>query len=283
MVLESLMNPFKAEKEPWEMFFIGLLYSSIALFLSAWIFRQQSSLVTIFLTVLAAVPLIYNTIKFEEKKDLFIEGEKKLLREHLRALSFISFLFLGFTISFAFWYVVLPNTLVNDLFSVQTQTIVEINNKVTGNWQQSLNLLGVIFLNNTKVLIFCLLFAFLYGVGAIFILTWNASVIGVAIGNFIRTGINKASTLLGFDKAAKYFHSISIGLLKYSIHGIPEILAYITAGLAGSIISIAVIRHDFGTKKFENILLDSSSLIIISLCLLILAAILEVFVTPVIF
>lgn len=283
MVLESLMNPFKAEKEPWEMFFIGLLYASIALFLSVWIFRQQSSLVMIFLTVLATVPLIYNTIKYEEKKSLFIEKEKSLLKEHSRALSFFGFLFLGFTIAFAFWYVVLPNSLVNDLFNVQTQTIVEINNRVTGSWQESLNLLGIIFLNNTKVLIFCLLFAFLYGVGAIFILTWNASVIGVAIGNFIRTEINKAAALIGFDKTAKYFHTISIGLFKYSIHGIPEILAYITAGLAGGIISIAVIRHDFGTKKFENILLDSSSLIIISLCLLVLAALLEVFVTPIVF
>ena len=283
MVLEVLINPKKATGRPWEMFFIGLLYSSIALFLSIWIFRQQSSLVMIFLTVLAAVPLLYNTIKYEEKKDLFIDKETYLLKEHSKALSFIGFLFLGFTVSFAFWYVVLPNALVNDLFNVQTQTIVEINNKVTGNWQQSINLLGVIFLNNVKVLIFCLLFAFLYGVGAIFILTWNASVIGVAIGNFIRSELSKITTLIGFDKTAKYFSTISIGLLKYSIHGIPEILAYITAGLAGGIISIAVIRHDFGTKKFENILLDSSSLIIISLCLLILAAILEVFVTPIVF
>jgi len=283
MVLESLMNPFKAEKEPWEMFFIGLLYASIAIFLSLWIFRQQASLVAIFLTVLAAVPLIYNTIKYEEKKCLFIEGEKKILKEHSRALSFFSFLFLGFTLAFTFWYVVLPNSLVNDLFSVQTQTIVEINNKVTGNWQQSINLLSIIFLNNIKVLIFCLLFAFLYGVGAIFILTWNASVIGVAIGNFIRSELSKITELIGFEKFTKYFSTISIGLFKYSIHGIPEILAYITAGLAGGIISIAVIRHDFGTKKFENILLDSSSLIIISICLLVLAAILEVFVTPIVF
>lgn len=277
------MNPLTAEKEPWEMFFIGLLYSSIALFLALWIFRQQASLVTIFLTVLASVPLLYNTIKYEEKKSTFIESERTLLREHFRALSFIGFLFLGFTISFTIWYIVLPNSLVNDLFQVQTQTIVEINNKVTGNWQQSVNLLGVIFLNNLKVLIFCLLFSFLYGVGAIFILTWNASVIGVAIGNFIRSELSKVTNLIGFDNFAKYFNTISIGLFKYSIHGIPEIFAYIVAGLAGSIISVAMIRHDFGTKKFENILLDSSSLIILSICLLILAALLEVFITPLVF
>ena len=60
-------------------------------------------------------------------------------------------------------------------------------------------------------------------------------------------------------------------------------MAYFTAGLAGGIISVAVMRHDFGTKKFENILLDSSSLIIVSLSLLIAAALLEVYITPLIF
>ena len=62
-------------------------------------------------------------VQYEEKKDLFIDKETYLLKEHSRALSFIGFLFLGFTISFAFWYVVLPNALVTDLFNVQTQTI----------------------------------------------------------------------------------------------------------------------------------------------------------------
>ncbi len=39
-------------------------------------------------------------------------------------------------------------------------------------------------------MIFCLLFAFLYGVGAIFILVWNASVLGAAIGVFAKTQLS---------------------------------------------------------------------------------------------
>jgi hypothetical protein len=34
MVFESLINPIKAEKKPWEMFFIGIVYSSVAVILS---------------------------------------------------------------------------------------------------------------------------------------------------------------------------------------------------------------------------------------------------------
>ena len=68
MVLESLISPKKAEGKPLELFFIGLIYSSVAMFLSLWIFKDQASLVMVFLTVLAAIPLTYNTMKYEEKK-----------------------------------------------------------------------------------------------------------------------------------------------------------------------------------------------------------------------
>jgi uncharacterized membrane protein SpoIIM required for sporulation len=128
-----------------------------------------------------------------------------------------------------------------------------------------------------------MLFAFIFGSGAIFILIWNASVIGTAIGNFMRTEIASIANLFGFDKIAHYFQIISLGLLRYSIHGIPEILAYFIGGLAGGIISIAIIRHDFGTKKFETILLDSADLILLSVGVLFIASILEVFVTPILF
>ena len=92
MVLESLVNPLKAERQPYEMFFIGLLYASIAIFLSIWIFKEYSSLVMVFLTVFACVPLMYSTLKLEEKKDIEITGERRLLREHGKALKFFVFL-----------------------------------------------------------------------------------------------------------------------------------------------------------------------------------------------
>ncbi len=280
MVLESLINPFNAEKHPRKMFFIGVLYSSLAIFLSTWIFYEQSSLVMVFLTTIACVPLIYNTIKFEEKKDLSLLPEKAVLKEHLKALSFLGYIFLGVVISCAFWYLVFPAKTSTNLFKVQIDTITQINSGVTGFSVQSFNLFSKILFNNLKVLIFCILFSFIYGVGAIFILTWNATVIGTAIGNTIRTELYKISNAAGFDAVAGYTKVLSYGILRYSFHGIPEILAYYFAGLAGGIISIAAIRHDFGTKKYEKIVLDSSVLLIISLGLLIVAAFIEVFVTP---
>jgi len=283
MVLESLLNPLKAEKKPWEMFFVGFFYSSIAVLLSLWIFRAEASLVMVFLTVLASVPIVYNTMKLEESKDLVITKEMTLLREHNKAIIFLMFLFFGITMSFVTWYIFLPPDTLNLVFDKQTSTIQSINNQVSGNLYQGFSVFSKILLNNIKVLSFAILFAFVYGAGAIFILTWNASVIGTAIGSFIRSNISQYAGLLGFEQISSYFGVVSIGLLRYILHGIPEILAYIYGGLAGGIISVAIIKKHYKDERFSRILFDVSELLVISLAFLVVAAFIEVYITPLLF
>lgn len=286
MVLESLINPFTAKKKPWDMFFLGFLYNSVAILLSIWIFESHSSLVMVFLTSIACIPLIFSTIKEEEEYDMKEKRESLLMKEHSKVLTFLTFLFLGAMLSVALWYAVLIPLFSNifpsvfsastheNLFSVQTETISNINYKITGGAIHASSILLKIFLNNLKVLMFCLLFSFFYGVGAIFILIWNASVIGVAIGNFITSNLARYSG---------YFSVVPIAILRYMTHGIFEITAYFAAGLAGGIISIAIIKHDLGTKNFEHVLLDSVDLILVAVGLLIVAALTEVFITPMFF
>ncbi|MBI4141734.1 stage II sporulation protein M, partial [Candidatus Woesearchaeota archaeon] len=117
----------------------------------------------------------------------------------------------------------------------------------------------------------------------LFILSWNASVIGAAAGNFIRTHLADFANSVGLVKFGSYFYVVGLSLLRYSLHGIPEILAYLVAGIAGGILSVAIIRHEFGTKNFERILLDISDLVLISVFILFFAALVEVFITPMFF
>ncbi len=293
MVLESIFNPENAEKHPFYLMIFGFVIVIVAALLSLWIFEAYSTLVFVFLTTLASVPLIYKTIKLEEKKDLEDYSEKFLLKEHWKALRFFMALFLGAAVGIALLYILLPGSTVNVLFESQIATLNTINPGVstavtgnisaTANISQKFGLFRSILFNNLNVTIFCILFSFLYGVGAIFILVWNASVIGVAIGNFIRSNIAMFSHLIGLEKAANYFRVVTIGLLKYTVHGIPEIFAYFTAGLAGGIISVAVIKHNLNTRKFEHVLLDSADLILIAIGLIIIAAFLEAYITPMIF
>jgi len=292
MVLESLLGPKRAERKPTSLFLLGVLYASIALFLGLWIFKNQASLVLVFLTVMAAIPLIQRTNLLEEKKAMYLKGEIKLLEAHSKALLAFIFLFFGFVVAFSAWYLLLPEHIVQSTFNSQIETIRSINGNIFGIPVQSSTITtnfgqsGVffqIFSNNIKVLLFCIFFSFFYGAGAIFILTWNASVIGTAIGNYIRTNLSAIAVENGFLKVGSYFSIYSLGLLRYAIHGIPEILAYFTAGLAGGIISVAIIKHDLDSKYFRKIMLDSVDLIILSVLLLFVAALLEVYVTPIIF
>lgn len=294
MVLESLTDPLGAEQHPGRMFFYGFLYTSIAIILSMWIFYSNSnnnaSLVMVFLTTLACVPLVYNTMKLEEQKDESIITENAILKEHTRALMFFIFLFFGMVVAFTAWYIgvglvsdpVTPqDNVLFRLFGAQKEAYENINGpqgQVVG-FAIHIDRFFMILFNNSKVLIFALLFSFVYGVGAIFILTWNASVIGYAIGLNIQSDIAALGTtsFLGWIKISAF------GLLQYSIHGIPEILAYFVGGLAAGIISVAVMKRRLEPDKFKKILVDSSDLILIAFVLLIVAAFAEVFVTPIVF
>jgi len=274
MVFESIFSPVSAEKKPWELFFTGIGYASLAILLSLWIFRKESSMVMVLLTVAMCIPLIYKTIRYEEKKDTTLKvGEKTLLKEHSKAIEVFVMLFLGFFVAFIFWYVILPTDTTQVLFRTQTETIQNING-VTGNALNPLGPLTKIFFNNARVLALCIIFSFMYGAGAIFILTWNASVGGAFIGNFIRSRLGDGPSLFN------YFQITSLGLLRYLPHGILEMGAYFIGGLAGGIISVAIIRKDYKTPQFEKILFDSSDLILIAIVTLMMAAFVEVFITP---
>ncbi|MGV8150482.1 MAG: stage II sporulation protein M [Candidatus Woesearchaeota archaeon] len=286
MVLESLISPENAENKPALLTFLGFIYTSLAMFLAYMIFKQYSSLFMIFLSTIASIPIVYKLIKMEEQKDMTDTTEVLLLKEHWKALSAFMYLFLGATLACTLWYVVLPPDTVSILFESQTSTIISINGRstetITGN-ATAFNIFSKIFFNNIKVLLFCVLFSFIYGAGAIFILTWNASVIGVAIGNFIRTSLSSIATQYGSVGLGSYLGVVSLGLFKYAIHGIPEILAYFVGALAGGIISIAIINHDVSSRKFEHVLLDAADLLMLSIAITFIAALLEVYVTPIFF
>ena len=282
MVLEAILNPAAAKKRPYETFFLGALYATIGLFLGYWVFKDFSSLIMVFLTTLAAVPLLYFTTKGEEEEDTVNSTEYAVIKEHSKVLLFLMFLFLGMTLSFSLFYILLPSDMVSILFSSQSETIGAINNHISGGVAHSDVFLRIL-LNNVRVLIFSILFSFLYGMGSIFILSWNSSVIAAAIGNFVRKNIANYAGAIGLEKVSTYFNILSFGFLRYALHGIPEILAYFVGGLAGGIISMAVVKRDLFTEKKDRIISDALELLLLSIGILIFAALLEVYVTPILF
>jgi uncharacterized membrane protein SpoIIM required for sporulation len=287
VVLESLTNPFQAERRPVMLLLWGIVYALVGGLLADWLFPgAMASMVMVALVAIAAIPLMYNTIRFEEKKDLVIRAETKLLEEHGKAVMVFMMLFIGMTIGMTLLYVILPAPQAGKLFADQIETYTSINphRSITGQVTGYATGEGVfqrIFLNNIKVLAFCVVFSLLYGAGAMFVLSWNASVIALAMGNVIRTNI---AALAGEGTVGSYLKIAAIdGFSRYFIHGFFEIAAYVIAALAGGIISVAIIKKHFTTDKAEHIILDVSDLLLASFVVLLFSAVIEVYITPALF
>ncbi len=287
-MFELLINPKRAERQPWHMFIVGLLYGGLAMFLT-WLFfsgdfvnSQYMGWILVLFCVLFSFPFIYYMIKLEERRDdEDYENEGRLLFAHRKALYSFMWLFLGFIVAFSIIHMILPRG--NLLLKTQIEVFCQMNNKdnydiclsqygfgdsssLTGTVTSSQRLLRI-FENNAGVLIFTIILSLIFGTGAIFILAWNASVIAAAIGIFSKMNIMNLPIAVG----------------RFMIHGVFEIAAYFIAALAGGILSIAIIRREYKTDRFWTIVEDFLALIIVALVILAIAAAIEVFITPRIF
>ena len=280
------MNPKSSEKGPWKMFFIGLIYASLSLILVHWFFSQDpdlskaSGMMVVLFCIMFTLPYMYFIIKREEKEDETVEGFFGVWNAHKDALYAFMWLFLGYLVAFSFWYIVLQDT---NLLNFQLQTYCRINNPaevescvsqytigsgipIGGAAVKELRFLSIIE-NNIYVMIFTLIFSLIFGAGAIFILIWNASVITAAIGVF--TKYNLAD--------------IPLGIGRYMIHGFPEVAAYFVTALAGGIFGVGILRNGIRSEKFFKILEHTVILLFISIILVVGAAIIEVYLTPILF
>jgi uncharacterized membrane protein SpoIIM required for sporulation len=261
---DVLLSPKKARRHPLEIIFVGFFYATISLFLSFWIFPDYASLLMVFLTAISCIYIIQGILIVEENEEENTKSEQSMLTEHFKTLWFFLLLFLGFLFAFVFWTIVLPNTTGEIIFNLQAKSIMDIQS-ITGSAVSSENFSTILF-NNFRVLFLSLLFALFYGAGAIFILAWNASIMGFVIGNLARNTLGLTALPLAF--------------MKYFVHGIPEMLAYLAAALAGGILFTAVLRGDFKKDKLRRIITDTAIVTGISVLLLVIAALLEVYVSP---
>ncbi|MFH1325742.1 MAG: stage II sporulation protein M [archaeon] len=284
-MLESLVNPKRVAKGPWKMLFIGMLYASLSLLLVNWFFsgdavlKQYSGMLVVTFSVMFSLPFMYYLIKIEEREDEEVAGFFSVWKVHKDAVYSFMWLFLGFVIAFSFWYMILQN---QQLFNAQIETYCMINSpgsiescvsaysmniiKPTGSATGSVRFLSIIS-NNIYVMIFTLIFSLIFGAGAIFVLAWNASVIAAAVGIFTRYSISE----------------IPFGIARYMIHGIPEIAAYFMTALAGGIFGVGIIRNGVRNRRFLHVVENVVMLLFIALVLLLFGALIEVYLTPVLF
>ena len=264
-MLESLVKFSELNKKPYTAFIWALIICSIAILLSTQISYQMYvsgitiNLTGIFSVVFALIPSVFFVTLLIKKEELIEEKyikkhyEKAFWERHERDIMIFLFFFAGLTIAFAFWSFVLPKT----FFQVQTAKINQIHGLTGAATQNSVFM--SIFVNNMQVLLFSFIFSFLFGAGAVFIIIWNASILGVYIGQL-----------------SKSIWQIPIVSLAFLPHGIPEIAGYVCAGLAGGLISAAIIRTS-NKKILRIVALDAVKILLLGIFLIFIGAGIEVF------
>ncbi|MFH1364349.1 MAG: stage II sporulation protein M, partial [Candidatus Aenigmatarchaeota archaeon] len=235
-MLESLLSFNELSEKPYLMFLWSLVMASIGIILSLQVSYEITvgtstfNLGGIFGLIFTIIPSVYFItvlIKKEERleeKD-FQSGKKtSMWQRHERDVAIMLFFFAGITVAFALWSMVLPDT----FFEIQDQKIQDVrqlSGAVTGDAINEMNQFNRILTNNLQVMIFSFIFSFLFGAGAVFIIAWNASILGVFIGQL-----------------SKHMWDVPVVGLAFLPHGIPEIGGYIAAALSGGLISAAIIR-----------------------------------------
>lgn len=253
MVLERLVTVRDALRQPVWVFIVGGIISSLSLAISFIVFQTSIGLFSCFLTTFASIPFMLNLARYEES---VIESsvslqEMNIFRRHERILKAYIAFFAGMILTQSIIFIILPENITEQLFEDQIREI----SRIRGSFAFAGTFLSI-FTNNASVLTLCFLFSFLFGAGAIFILSWNASVLSAAIGMTAKS--------LGGLKA------MPLAILTYFPHGTLEILAYFIGGIAGSLVSVALTKKR--PYRLSLVIKDSLELMCGAFILLLIAA-----------
>jgi len=202
-------------------------------------------------------PFIINLTSYEEAQEEQVIKKRQnenLLQRNRQVIMVYAAFFSGMILTLSIVFLLLPSTVVEKLFSDQVDAIKLIRGSATffGSFE-------TIFINNAGVLFIAFLLSFIFGAGAVFILTWNATILSTAIGL-------TAKSIGGVV-------ALPFAIFFYFPHGSLEILAYFIGSMAGGIVSAAITRRHM--KELKTVLKDSFVLLGIAVFILFIAALIE--------
>ncbi len=278
MVLESILRGHFALKHPAALLLFAIVITTASMGVALVTFPEYASVLSIAFITIGSVPVFFRLFAHEERAEaLKPKNPATFLGRHFHIIKAFGFFFIGIVITFAFWYQNLPLDYKGDVFREQEKNwvrIVSLSGQAQGtgiieSCQFALQekkfvelAFSCIFANNAIVLAWSLLLSFFYGAGAIFLIAWNASVIGLVIGKEIEL----SGLVSGFLRA--------VGLLP---HGMPEIVSYFIGAIAGGIVSAAIAKKSFLKKEFETVAMDVLAMVIIAYFVLLAAALIEAY------
>lgn len=269
-MFDLLLNPVQAEKKPWDLFLFAIVFTGVALWVSATFFSHFVGFGSAVILTLLFFPLLFKAFSREEDEDIHLRSEADRFYAHRNIVILFVFIFLGSLSGYFLAYNFLPPEL-RDTFFVDQLSTIDASSPLTGNAVNPELALVSILQANFFLLFLCLTLSLLFGFGGLLLMTWNSSVLGVAIALFIQRSFMTPTV------------SVPLGFLRYLLHGLPEVVSFFLASLGGSILFLALFKHDLHGDHGKKILQDGITLTVASVALLFLSALIEVFLTPLFF
>lgn len=228
---------------------LGLLSGLAGFTLAKILFPGMTDILSV---VFASIPLVYPLTS------VFLNDEKEG-RPHIREIEFYGSLFLGQFISF----LVLGLIFFQDfemqigVFSDQMSSLGLAGNAVLP------DIFFVVLANNLVLYVSIFAVAAIIGSAGAFILTWNASVLGLFIAKLVSELQGLTELIIGSGKTPSP--------VAYVPHATFEMAGFIVAGITGSLVSAAVYREHFDLHTWK----DLAKLFATGLIFILLGAVLE--------
>lgn len=242
MVFEYFLGAKDVEGFPLLMFTAGVVYSVVSVPLALFFVPDGAAMLGVSLTTIAAVPLILRIIDFEA--DLLELYPRSVASRETKIVVLFLWFFFGEVLGFATVYTLMGPEQFQIAAALQLKdlgVVDSVRQSITGDAIGGSQVASIIFSNNLRVYLIGLVLSFIYGTGSVFILSWNASVVGALLAQQVRETGNVISGVLRF--------------LAILPHGIIEYSAYILGGVAGALLSLYIMQRDRSRKLLVDVLL----------------------------
>lgn len=269
-MLEQIYTPKWLVANPRYGYLLGLVFALFGVFSAKLIFGSNPGLMSVAFTSMLLMPLLNNLLNLTETKEI---REKKfsipcLIKDHSHLFKVYIYLFLGIMTLYAILNLVWTNAFSLSVFGPQLNVAGLTGNAMGYAGQRFMSIL----FNNLIILVVTFLLSFFYGAGSILFLAWNASVWGVVFGFIARQ-----SALSANINPFAGFITLIIPVLP---HMITEAVSYFSAAIVGGVVSEAVLKEKWMSKRFQHVLTDAVIFFVLALILVVVAAYLEVYVFP---
>ncbi len=295
MVIERIFKEQLIKQKPAFALAAGVFFTLTGFITSYLLFKPFVGLASILFTVILALPCLMRLFELEEAEQ---REETSFLTRNEALIDFYLYFFIG---SFMVFFLI---ALVNSslVFSIEDMQRGSAPRGYATEFAppppafQQHGEIYSIFQNNFYVMIISFVLSLFYGAGSLFLITFNGSVFAATLAKVIKIKLPRdpswytyTFSLLGqsivFSPAAFWstytFMACNLGIMFF--HGIPEVLAYFFAAIAGGVLSEAFLREKFLSKGFFKISNNAFMLLSLSVIVLYIAAIIEISVSKYLF